>query len=116
MKSTILIYCADDDAKAAKALAASLRDGQSRVLLCSAGAFRRVEQTCERIVFTDGVPAWRRATIKAAHGLDGEVVIRADRPIAKQAKHRGFGRWYVMRGVEVVSGPHTREDAERLAA
>ena len=33
------------------------------------------------------------------------------------AKHRGFGKWYVMDAADdEVSGPHTREEAERLAA
>lgn len=30
------------------------------------------------------------------------------------AEHRGFGRWYVMRGGETVSGPHTHAEAQRL--
>lgn len=54
------------------------------------------------------------------------VATKAPQPVAEQAQasegtplsveHRGFGRWYVMRGTETVSGPHTQAEAQRMAA
>jgi hypothetical protein len=112
MKPTILIYCGEDG-EAGKALAASLRDGKSHVVMCAAGAFSGVQYLCERIVFTRDVPQRLRSAIEAAHGVKAEVA-KASAPVS--LKHRGFGRWFLMRGDEVVSGPHTKEAAAKLAA
>ena len=29
-----------------------------------------------------------------------------------RAQHRGKGRWYVMRGEEIISGPYAKDDVE----
>ncbi len=68
MKPTILVYCGEDGG-AAKALAASLRDGKSHVICCAASAFDVVQRHADRIVFTKDVPQRLQNTIAAAHGL-----------------------------------------------
>jgi hypothetical protein len=35
---------------------------------------------------------------------------------SSQGPRRRFGRWFVMDGEREISGPHTKEEAERLAA
>lgn len=72
MKPTTLVYCGEDG-EAGKALAASLRDGNSQVVLCSAAAFVSVQRPCERVVFTNDVPQKVRDRISAAHGIPAEV-------------------------------------------
>lgn len=37
-------------------------------------------------------------------------------PVASTIEHRGFGRWYVVKGQETVSGPHTQAEAQKLIA
>ena len=69
MKPTTLVYCGED-ASAAEAMAQSLRDGLSHVVLCSAPAFVRVEGRCDRVVFTPDVPQALRERIALAHGLE----------------------------------------------
>jgi hypothetical protein len=68
MKSTTLIYCGEDG-EAAKALAATLRNGTSHVFLRSAEAFQLPESPCDRVVFTDDVAPNVRAAISRAHNL-----------------------------------------------
>jgi len=72
MKPTILIYCGEDG-EAAKALAASLRDGKSHVVMCAASAFSGVQRHGDRIEFTNDVPQRLRDAITAAHGLPAEL-------------------------------------------
>lgn len=72
MKPTILVYCGEDG-EAAKALAASLRDGLSNVVMCAASVFDVVERRGDRIVFTNDVPQGLRNKISAAHGIPAEV-------------------------------------------
>jgi hypothetical protein len=66
MKTTTLVYCGEDDGTV---LAASLRDGKSYVVMCSAGSFVRADRHADRVVFTDDVPQRLRQAISAAHGL-----------------------------------------------
>ncbi len=68
MKPTILVYCGEDG-EAGKALAASLRDGNSYVVSCAASAFDVVQRHADRIVFTNDVSRGLRQKISAAHGL-----------------------------------------------
>jgi hypothetical protein len=36
----------------------------------------------------------------------------ASQPADYRAQHRGKGRWYVMRGDEIISGPYAKDDVE----
>lgn len=58
---------------AGKALAASLRDGKSQVVMCAAHAFGVAEYVADRIVFTNDVPRGLRQRISAAHGIPADV-------------------------------------------
>lgn len=87
MKPTTLVYCGED-ASAAKALAQSLRDGLSHVVLCSASAFVRLERTCERVVFAPDVPLALQERIALAHGFEvpSAPVKKAPRVRARRRK------------------------------
>ena len=89
MKPTILVYCGEDG-EAGKALAASLRDGTSQVIMCAAPAFSGAQYDTDRIVFTNDVPQRLRDAISAAHGVPADV---PGMPIVMQAiapKKRGW--------------------------
>jgi hypothetical protein len=58
----------------------------------------------------------------AAHGDNGAWGSNSPDGIAKapsgplRAHHKGFGKWYVLDAAgDEISGPHAREEAERLA-
>lgn len=89
MKTTTLIYCGEDG-EAGRALAASLRDGQSHIVLCSAAAFDRLEQPCERVVFASDVPQRLRDRISAAHGMAADVPAMSSLVEAISPKKRGW--------------------------
>lgn len=36
----------------------------------------------------------------------------ASQPVDYSAQHRGKGRWYVMRGDEIISGPYAKDDVD----
>lgn len=114
MKSLTLVFYSTDPA-AARNIAASIRGGEMRASACDASVFTGAEPDAAAIVMPD-VPAWRRKQIEAAYGLPSEITAPAPSVPAVTVKHRGFGKWFLMRGDEVVSGPHSKDEAQRLAA
>ena len=90
MKPTILVYCGEDGV-AGRALAASLRDGKSQVVLCSADVSPDVaDRACDRIVFANDVPQGLRNRISAAHGIPAEVPAMSTLVEAISTKKRGW--------------------------
>ena len=87
MKPTTLVYCGEDGI-AGKALAVSLRDGISNVVLCAAEAFDRADMTCERVVFANDVPQRLRDRISAAHGMVADVPTMPTLSIAPRKRGR----------------------------
>lgn len=135
MKKTVFIYCGEDGTSA-KQLAASLRTGDTRVTLNAANSFTGIaDPRCDQAIVTADVAAWMRDRIETAYGhlakaehpqqpqAAGET-FQAESSLAFKdaslfpftARHKGFGRWYVMRGEETISGPHTKDVAQGLAA
>lgn len=132
MKTTTLIYCGPDG-EAGKALAQGIRSPTHRVMLRDAATFNRDVEACEHIVVMSDVSAFHRDRLIAAYGLckvmaDGGYVDQQPLGLVGEtasaqygqnpliAKHRGRGRYFVMRGDVIVSGPHTKDEAQRLAA
>jgi hypothetical protein len=72
MKPTTLVYCGEDG-EAGKALAASLRDGTSYVVMCAANSFVGADRHADRVAFTSDVPQRLRQAISAAHGVPADV-------------------------------------------
>lgn len=134
MKTTTLIYCGHDG-DAGKALASKLRTDGARAMLRDAATFNRDLEPCECVVIMPDVSNFHADRLRAAYvgkvlalggiakpivtGLIGETpseqfIVPKVTPLT--VKHRGRGRFYVMRGAEIVSGPHTKDEAQRLAA
>ena len=89
---------------------------------------------CDSVEIMPDVPGWQRARITQVYGeveeyiSDGdqnqpeeEVVFRKPMGLMppkesdKKAVHRGGGRWFVMSGDDIISGPHDKIEATRLA-
>lgn len=129
MKPRILVFSWNDDA-AAKRLAESLRGPGCAVYLRTAQTFdANVLESCERIVFTDGVKEPVRARIRKAYDDDyrRRLALKKSRDATLiwtppefpppdmgeriYARHITQGRWYVMRGNERIAGPFNKQDA-----
>lgn len=125
MKATILIYCGPDG-NAGRGLAVTLRKNGDRVMLRDAATFNQDVEHCNKIVIMPDVGQWSKDRLVASYGADfkTEIVLHGKTVFGRDAaetetliaKHRGRGRWFVMRGDEIVSGPHTKDEAQRLAA
>lgn len=68
MKPVTLIYCGADGA-GAKALAASLRDGERTITLRDAYSFDGAPEPNAKAIVMPDVPHWHRDRISAAYGL-----------------------------------------------
>ena len=124
MKQTAIIFCGSD-AVAARKFAATIGNGDWNTVLASAYEFNRKEQNGKAYVMPD-VPRWHKDRIAAAYPDFVDVkpklekiedyvsdrVFDGVRPLS--VKHRGRGRFFVMRGIEIVSGPHTKQEAQSL--
>ena len=119
-KALAIIFCGNDT-DAAKAFAASLRNGENSVTLADAYSFNRNEEDGHAYIMPD-VPGWHRDRIAAAYPISSDVPpTKANRePFPAAAlmtvKHRGRGKFYIMRGQDIISGPHTKDEAKRLTA
>jgi len=108
MKQTAIVFAGADE-KSAKTFAITLNGGEWAWSIASAYSFNRKEVTGKAFVMPD-VPNWHRDRIFAAYP-DAVMVGVAVKPTVK---HRGFGRFYVMRGDKVISGPHSKQEAQSL--
>jgi|APCry1669192522_1035417.scaffolds.fasta_scaffold02312_2 hypothetical protein len=114
MTHTILFY--SEDGPAAKARAAEMRDKDKIVRPIHSVVVSELLH-CDAFEFMPDVPADERDRIAALFGVTvstgpstiEKVMIGADE---YRAQHRGKGRWYVMRGDEIISGPYAKEDVE----
>lgn len=88
---------------------------------------------CDSVEIMDDVPDWHKKRIEAVYGEVEEVIPSKEveervssaalRPLGnfppkentKRAVHRGGGRWFVMDGEQVISGPHDKAEAQRIA-
>lgn len=113
MKTRIVIFCGQD-VVAAQAIASALRDGTTRVTLHDAGSFYGFAPgDVDRVIVMGDVPGAKRDAIVAAYGARVDAVAKpAPGAVPLVARHRGRGKYYVMRGREVVSGPFTKQQAE----
>lgn len=115
--SSYLVMCGEDG-EAGKAVAVRLRKEGHRAVLADAGVFKGRADPCDAVVVMPDVPAWKRDRIEAAYPgkVERTDAAPAQSPaIGLSIKHRGGGRWFVMRGEVIVSGPHSKDEAQRLA-
>jgi hypothetical protein len=115
MRSTTLLFYGSD-ALAATGRSAELRKQGEIVMVTAASAFMG-QESCTRVEIMPDVHGWQRDRIIEAFGdrVSWPLVKRyPGESSALTFKHRGRGRFFVMRGEEIVSGPHTREEAEAL--
>lgn len=91
------------------------------------------EDRCDNVEIMPDVPPWQRERIMKVYGepVEQEEIQEpgqspeADLPpegssdpepvVEKKAVHRGGGRWFVMAGDDIVSGPHDKAEAAKLA-
>ena len=128
MKRLALIFCGEDT-DSAKALSAEIRaDYEWRAIIISGFEFNGKEHKPDRVVIMNDLPSWHSDRIVAAYpSAERKQKAGKAKPIAipekideeaaflpKYMKHRGRGRFYVMQGTEIVSGPHTKAEAAGL--
>lgn len=112
---------------------AALKGNYARVY--DAGVWDGAADKCDFVEIMSDVPNWQRKRITEVYGdevkevelqeVNSEVLERKpmglmpelQNPAAlkKEAKHRGGGRWFVMEGENIISGPHDKAEAVRLA-
>lgn len=117
MKQTAIVFCGADEA-AGRSFAASIRCGDWITILANAYVFNRKEYQGKAYVMPD-VPKWHRDRIAAAYPDSTIDVNSPPSDLAGKSvpdgvltvKHRGRGKFYVMRGTEIVSGPHSKQSA-----
>lgn len=122
MKSLTIIYCGENG-EAGKALAASLRTGEQSIVIGDAATFYGVaDPWASAVIIMPDVSGWHRGRLEKAYGAK---VVKSAIPVAQpqaatsgalRAVHKGFGKWFVMDGDRKVSGPHAKDEAQRLAA
>lgn len=121
MKRLVLIFCADGEA--GKVLAETLRNDTTTAQLRDAGGVDlhfHIEH-CDNVVIMPGVVRWKREILQRVYEgfvletLSAQAVANCG-PSPRTLKHKGFGRWFVMNGDQELSGPHTKDEAERLVA
>lgn len=96
------------------------------------GVWDGTPDKCDNVEIMSDVPKWHRKRIMEVYGEPQEVETKPvdddlvrqpmgllpqkEERSSKRAMHRGAGRWFVMSGEEIVSGPHDKSEATRLAA
>lgn len=121
MKKTTLIYCGPDT-HAGVDLAKSMRGPEHLVFLRDAGTFDGKAERCDGIHIMPDVAHARALALENAYQdrIKYSLFDRTDfdhpRPCKivladLSVKHRGHGKFYVMRGDEIVSGPHDGKNA-----
>lgn len=86
---------------------------------------------CDEVEIMPDVTGWHRKRIVKVYGdkvVDHEVEMQKQEVVneivqqediiegTKTAVHRGGGRWFVMDGEQIISGPHDKSEANRLAS
>lgn len=90
------------------------------------------EDKCDAVEIMDDVPKWHRKRIDAVYSdkivdANAKEEIQEDTSqietkqeenssVEKKAVHRGGGRWFVMDGETIISGPHDKSEAQRLTS
>ncbi len=108
MKQTAIVFCGSDEL-AARNFAATIRNSQWITVLASAYEFNRKDYQGRAYIMPD-VPRWHADRIAAAY--PDFIAVGVKEPLT--AKHRGHGRFFVMRGLQIVSGPHSKLEAQGL--
>lgn len=136
---TIVFYATNGAAAKARARAIAA-DTKGHYARCyDVASWENTEDKCDFVEIMPDVPGWQRDRILKVFG---PVVPATEVPVAeadeqtsaveieqpylkpmgnfpekeqKTAKHRGGGRWFVMAGEEIISGPHDKEEAMRLS-
>jgi len=118
VKKIALIFFGEDG-QAAKQRAAELRNGLTDAFVRQATAFIGEAEKADRVVIMPDVPRGEAERIAKVYGekVDGApapaLICTNDKPSGEyRAQHRGKGRWYVMRGDEIISGPYEKDDVD----
>src|ERR1043166_1681222 len=111
MKRLAIVYAGADEL-AARDFAFHKRNSEWGVSVGSAYSFNGNSGEDMAYVMPD-VPNWHRDRIVAAY--QETILVAGEEPKPKPyVKHRGRGRFYVMRGNSIVSGPHSKQEALSL--
>jgi hypothetical protein len=125
---TIVFYSVNGQAAKLRAreICAQSKGNYARVY--DVAAWDGTPDKCDDVEIMPDVPGWQRKRITAAFGevqetiVDEEEIIEQENPDVVTSKennkkpvHRGGGRWFVMDGKTVLSGPHDKAEAARLA-
>ncbi len=131
---TIVFY--STNGSAAKLRAREIAAAKTHYARCyDVASWDGTPDRCDAVEIMPDVPGWQRKRITSVYGeveeyIPGEVAeVEVEIPSAikqmglmppkennKKAVHRGGGRWFVMEGDDIVSGPHDKAEAAKLAA
>lgn len=106
----------ETDGEFAKAHARSLKAAGHRVKILQVDVWDGETVTGDVVTIRPDVQGWKAASVLSMHEGLCQNVERSKTELQLAAKHRGRGKFYVMRGDEIVSGPHTKDEAMRLCA
>lgn len=126
---TIVFYHTDGAAAKLRAREIVARGKGNYARVYDVGSWDGSEDKCDSVEIMPDITNWQRKRITDVYGeveehlvsdeegVVGETIEVAGNkvPNNKTAKHRGGGRWFVMREDDIVSGPHEKAEAQRLA-
>lgn len=134
---TIVFYATNGAAakQRARAIAAVNKGDFARCY--DVGVWDGTHDRCDSVEIMADVPDWQRDRISSVFGAIEEQIVdqeevsdvddqqqeeiavategEAEIVSEKRAVHRGGGRWFVMSGEDIISGPHDKAEAARIA-
>jgi hypothetical protein len=133
---TIVFYASNGAAAKHRAREISAQSKGDYARCYDVSSWDNTPDKCDAVEIMPDVPSWQRDRITKVYGEVQEVImdqeIRAEElvrqpmglmppkqeeavVVQREAKHRGGGRWFVMSGDDIISGPHDKAEAIRLA-
>lgn len=139
----VIIFYATEGAEAKQAAQEIVATKQNHARVYDVAAWNDSHDQCDHVIIMPDVPEWQRVRIEEIFGdkivrdeqehteilEQNESVEQVDghgdplktrepgeeekNPARKFIKHQGGGRWFVMLDNERLSGPHTKEEAQR---
>jgi hypothetical protein len=136
----VIIFYASDGMAAKQASQEIVATKQNHARVYDVAAWNDSHDQCDHVIIMPDVPEWQRVRIEEIFGdkivrdeedhnelkaeeqgeqVDGdgdppkEKDPEENNPARKFIKHQGGGRWFVMLDNERLSGPHSKEEAQR---
>ena len=134
---TIVFYSTDGKAAKQRAREISATSKSDYARCYDVSVWGGTPDKCDSVEIMKDVPGWQRKRITDVYGEVEEYIapegdsIEVAQEVSsaiksmglmpakesdKKAVHRGGGRWFVMSGDTVLSGPHDKTEAAKLAA